>query len=411
MSTVILGPPPPRAGGATRRVLWELPADGHALLLGTCLPASELRRVTDRLFDGRSTLDDAQLLLAAAAQCTTCNRVSGALQRALDSRHAAALRRFGAARSGAELLGLWLAERDGDDFVGAFWAAIGHPHCDADLQDRLCLDLQTRLFALAARVRDDAAELAALHAELRTARAERERLQQRHADWRDLALAAREALLADIRTLRQECARLAALADRWRARAEALAAAAPDEPPRPPQERTATKPGKQPPAAGAAGRTDGEVSAALSTPPPAGPAEPAAPATAAADPPLDAAVLPRLDALAVLLVGGPPPFVPACRALVERLGGRFDHHDGGVEHSAHRLGAQLDAADLVLCQTGSVGHNAYARVKAHCKRRGTPCLYIDRPGIAAVERVLRRHGAGLPGAGFGPRPGQAEPAV
>ena len=44
---------------------------------------------------------------------------------------------------------------------------------------------------------------------------------------------------------------------------------------------------------------------------------------------------------------------------------------------------QLAAADLLVCQAGRLNHNAYARVKAHCKRSGKPCVYLDKRGPAA----------------------------
>ena len=37
------------------------------------------------------------------------------------------------------------------------------------------------------------------------------------------------------------------------------------------------------------------------------------------------------------------------------------------------------AADLVICQTSCVSHDAYWRVQDHCKRTGKPCLLIDQP--------------------------------
>jgi Uncharacterized protein conserved in bacteria (DUF2325) len=73
---------------------------------------------------------------------------------------------------------------------------------------------------------------------------------------------------------------------------------------------------------------------------------------------------------------------------VRRRGGEFEHHDGGIEDGAQRLGARLAAADLVLCQAGCISHNAYARVKAHCKRHRKPCVFIDKPGVGSFERAL-----------------------
>jgi hypothetical protein len=37
---------------------------------------------------------------------------------------------------------------------------------------------------------------------------------------------------------------------------------------------------------------------------------------------------------------------------------------------------------------GCISHNAYWRVKEHCKRHGKPCLFVETPSRSAMERVL-----------------------
>jgi DNA primase len=108
-------------------------------------------------------------------------------------------------------------------------------------------------------------------------------------------------------------------------------------------------------------------------------------------PPLPLAQQEPLDSLreqSVLCVGGRPASVPLYRLVVERQGARFLHHDGGAEESAARLDATLAAADLVLCQTGCISHDAYWRVKDHCKRTGKRCVFVESPSRAALERAL-----------------------
>jgi hypothetical protein len=119
----------------------------------------------------------------------------------------------------------------------------------------------------------------------------------------------------------------------------------------------------------------------LRTAPAAVPAEAVAAVPVAAPPP-------ELGDRAVLCVGGRPASVPLYRHIVERSGGRFLHHDGGDEQSVQRLDATLSAADLVICQTGCVSHDAYWRVKEHCKRHGKRCVFIENPGSASLKRAL-----------------------
>jgi siroheme synthase (precorrin-2 oxidase/ferrochelatase) len=90
----------------------------------------------------------------------------------------------------------------------------------------------------------------------------------------------------------------------------------------------------------------------------------------------------------VLCVGGIKHAVARYRRRIEQLGGQFAHHDGGIEESVQTLEARLNRADLVICQAACINHEAYHRVKRHCERTGTPCVYLDRPSLSRFERAL-----------------------
>ena len=122
--------------------------------------------------------------------------------------------------------------------------------------------------------------------------------------------------------------------------------------------------------------------------PPAAPAAPEPPPVAAvpSGPPVP------LRGRRVLCVGGMPGAQDRYRRLVETAGARFDFHDGGLEQGLHRLDRQLGAADLVVCQAGCLNHEAYRRVKGHCQKAGTPCLFVERPSLTHFVRTLARLG-------------------
>ena len=65
------------------------------------------------------------------------------------------------------------------------------------------------------------------------------------------------------------------------------------------------------------------------------------------------------------------------------------------------LEAHLDAADLVICQTGCMSHGDYWRVQDHCRRTGKVCLLVDQPGGLQIMRIHRQDG----------RAGEAAPAA
>ncbi|WP_203564796.1 DUF2325 domain-containing protein [Bordetella pseudohinzii] len=88
---------------------------------------------------------------------------------------------------------------------------------------------------------------------------------------------------------------------------------------------------------------------------------------------------------AVLCVGGDDSTAGLARQLVESTGGRFLTLEG--EEAA--LEASLRAADLVICQTGCISHDAYWRVRGHCKRTGKQCVLVDSP-VAVVQPPASR---------------------
>ncbi|KAF1042539.1 MAG: hypothetical protein GAK35_02653 [Herbaspirillum frisingense] len=85
----------------------------------------------------------------------------------------------------------------------------------------------------------------------------------------------------------------------------------------------------------------------------------------------------------VLCVGGLTGARNHYRAEIETRDGRFIHHDGGREDNLHRLTPMLAAADIVICASGNISHNAYHLVKSTCKKLGKPCVLVKGTGIAS----------------------------
>jgi len=95
-------------------------------------------------------------------------------------------------------------------------------------------------------------------------------------------------------------------------------------------------------------------------------------------------MLPSVREKAVLCVGqdlGQLQGANQAQHAIERAGGRFLHHAGTGDDQAtgEQLEASLVAADLVICQTGCVSHDAYWRVHDHCRRTGKQCVLVDQP--------------------------------
>lgn len=112
------------------------------------------------------------------------------------------------------------------------------------------------------------------------------------------------------------------------------------------------------------------------------------------EPPPEQPVTVYLRHQTVLCVGGRTGSVASYRDVIERVGGRFAHHDGGLQDASGVLDASLAAADLVICQTGCISHNAYWRVKDFCKRTGKRCVFVDNPSTSSLVRTLGQMAVG-----------------
>ena len=372
-----IGPP-----GSRRRRLWELDSSAHCPVLGVCLPIDQLRRLATKALPQHDGDDDYRLHCLAVAEAKRRGPLSELLHKELECRFALPLRHAAALKTCEALAAWWQAQCADAGMPGALWSVLTHARCDTVLQTQVLADVHMLQHQCGAAQRVERGRFVALQTENAALRQEllglRQRLQQQGAGLqlqlerlqgelmrrRAEAIGRETALLA----LSDELRALQALVPGLKARA-ALARQLQTQAERIVQlERALTRP-----------RQPAECEPGPEVPPaPDVPAERAAPAPG----------LPVLGDRAVLCVGGRPASVPLYRHIVERSGGRFLHHDGGDEHNVHRLDATLSAADLVICQAGCISHDAYWRVKDHCKRLGKRCVFVDNPGSASLRRAL-----------------------
>jgi hypothetical protein len=387
--------------GTRRRRLWDLPAHAHCPVVGVCLSLATLRRVAEKALGGEVLAGDYELHSGAVQECAHRGRLSEALQRELDRRHALALQRSNAVKDGEALRRWWVDGLRGDDLAGALWAALTHSRCDDALEQQVLHDVHMRQHQLGEGQGEQRRRLAALRAQCESLQGELAQLQERHA--RAVAEQARkiEQLQAEAVTRRAELiGRDTVIASLWD-ELRVLKEAAPDLKARHELaqaleaqiERTRSLEralSRAEMATQSERRRADEAQAALQrVQPVAANATPQHAERAQAD----------LSAQAVLCVGGRPASVPVYRRLVEHHGGRFLHHDGGEHDAPALLDGTLASADLVICQTGCISHDAYWRVKEHCKRTGKPCVFVDKPSRSGVMRALRQLSVAVPAPG------------
>lgn len=388
-ATVLPLPTPGAKTGSRRRRLWELDAHAHCPVVGVCLPLAALRRIVDKVLDGKAMADDYELHCGVIAECRRRTPIAEAVQRELDRRCMIALRQASLAKTPEGLAAWWQTASAGQDLAGAFWATLTHPRCTPELEHRVLGDVHMLQHQVGMARRVDlkhfeevmhengvlGRELAAAQ-QRNTRQADEHR--QRHEQQQSQILQLRAQLIGRdtlISSLRQELQTLEEAMPGLKNRQalaqdnEHLQRRLHDT------ERALMQ--AQHELERARARND-ELTLALHRLPPEATVTP--PET-----PDPAALADR----AVLCVGGRPASVPVYRHLVERTGGRFLHHDGGEEDNPAQLDATLAAADLVICQTGCISHDAYWRVKDHCKRTGKRCVFVETPSTAGLKRALR----------------------
>lgn len=377
--------------GSRRRRLWELPSQALCPVIGVCLPMPVLRRRLGKSLGGVPLNTDYDLHCGAINECGRRSPIAESLQRELDQRCAQALR-LAAQHKSTEALGRWWqAAQNGNDVAGALWATLTHARCEPELQEQVLRDIHMLQHQVGAANRADlqrleelADENQVLARELAQAQSRSSRLlAERQSQIEGLEaerlrlrgeLLARDSLLAG---LREEIAALEAAVPGLRHRQEQAQQIRQQQERIHQLERSLLQAQQQ--LEREQRRRQDDLAQRRE-----------AAADSGAELPTEALPVsaPSLSERAVLCVGGRQSVVPIYRQLIERTGGRFLHHDGGEEDAVAKLDASLAAADLVICQTGCISHDAYWRVKDHCKRHGKRCVYIESPSASSLRRAL-----------------------
>ena len=95
-----------------------------------------------------------------------------------------------------------------------------------------------------------------------------------------------------------------------------------------------------------------------------------------------------LSTRTILYVGGRPHQIPQLKALVERTGARFLHHDGGIEHSSSLLPGLISRADVLLFPIDCISHDAVATLKRLCRQLEKPYLPLRAASLATLASSL-----------------------
>jgi hypothetical protein len=372
--------------GSRRRRLWELPTNCHCPLIGVCLPLAMLRRLVNKLLVRPLEGDDYDVHVWAVHECASRNRMSELLQRTLDERFAVVLRQFRGLRDAAALHAAWRQAVDRGDVAGPFWATLTHPRCDLAMVENVVRDMHMIQHQAGASARVDIQRFEELQKLSAGLGRELDQARDKAARAADARAREQARLTGDAAQLRAELAQRDSTIESLRNELGALQAALPDLRDR---ERLARRVEELE----AREQAQSDKMAQLRQRFARERQEAAAPLLSPPVQPVPAAVSgPALDLAdkTVLCVGGRSGNVPNYRDLLEKEGARFMHHDGGLEQASELLDTSLAAADLVICQTGCISHQAYWRVKDFCKRNGKRCVFVDNPSTSSFSVCLRK---------------------
>jgi hypothetical protein len=381
----------PRIPRRTR--IWELSNHLHCSIVGTCLSTGELRQILAKaeMVDGTSDHDlHGQGVLLAGLR----DGRAKLLHKALDRRHRVALSRFDQAGSADEVRTLWRQAVKQGEIPGAYWAAITHPATDGALIREIFGEVHMLSHLVGAANRADIrrlseleAENAALHSKLARQQDHlRDGITSRDAKIRELSTLLARRIAGETDADRSDGSDQAALAKliaglEQRLRAETNRRAALEER----LARTAEMLDRERKQRSALERREGLLREELEAIEAGfgGQGDDATPDSAPS-------LAPSLAGLSVLYVGGRTGKLGHLRALCERLGADFLHHDGGVDDRSGLLGGLVNRADVVMFPVDCVSHEAVINVKRLCRQMSKPFVALRSTGLASFAAALSR---------------------
>jgi hypothetical protein len=116
-----------------RRRIWDLSGHYHCSIIGTCLSASELRKLLVKLDMAAPGDNDHDLHGRGVGLAGRQDMAGKLLNKALDERHQVTIKRYGRAKTEAELRAFWQQDVRAGDIPGGYWAVMTHPLAGHDL--------------------------------------------------------------------------------------------------------------------------------------------------------------------------------------------------------------------------------------------------------------------------------------
>lgn len=409
-SSAVDPPTPPVAPAVGDRLhIWQIAEKMHCSVLGTCLPLGEFIAIGRRMgykLDPKASPHEIHAW--AVDQMVAPNELARRVDKAIEKRYGAVAQRVRAARSESEVETRWRQVHGEGLIAGAYWGAMTHPLSGDTLRWRIFGEIHMLSHLIGASRR---ADLCRLH-ELELTTAEQSlRHQQLAADYgsllkknkrlaaelsaqqdqtkqleKKLAEAQERVTAIEVRTQsREREARIAELEELLvAARAERASA----------QSRAAELRAQLQEATTDNERKRGQLQELAAE---NGALELEITRNAVGLPEEPTPELGSLQGMRLLYVGGRTNLVPYYRSLIEDRGGRFLHHDGGLEQSLEAVTRVLCNVDVVICPVDCVSHAACLLAKQACRNLGKAFIPLRSAGLSSLARAVHAMGASSPG--------------
>lgn len=382
----------PDSLGSRRRRLWEMCGTAQCPVVGICLPMTVVKKLAVKyLQHTASRASDYETHCAVVVACKTKSAFGKMVQEQLDQRFHNELRSVQALKTREALQAHWNKHKEANHFPGVFWSVLSHPRCDAAMEFEVLGHAHMMQHQAGCERQTQENEKTALHEQLRAALAANKKLEEKYMA-SQLSHAQTQQLQQDtISTLQTELASQHGEMQKLKKTLSTLHAQKvnPDVSNTKELEllraRITTLKSVHLAELGNLQQHIKYLEAQLAKRPTAFAIQALDATSTNCAEPCDK----PLDKRCVLCVGGRPSAVPLYRQTVETRGATFMHHDGGQEEGIAQLDAKLNSADLVICQAGCVSHEAYFRVKEHCKKRGIQCVYVQNPSKSALRKALQ----------------------
>jgi hypothetical protein len=374
-----------------RPKIWDIAPSLHCSIIGTCLSAAELRQFFVRLGDANArTASDNVLHHSGVRAAVRHDLIGKLLNKALDNRHEATIRRFAKASDTTQVRELWLEAFEQGNIPGGYWAVLTHPATDRPLIEEAFGQVHMLSHMVGSSNRIDIVRLRTLERELavrdeKIARQEarlsdnsRERfgllhqveLLEAEVRRRDVADRATAEMVSNAATTSMLLQRL----DAEKAHSSVLASRVADlEEQIGRVHRSAATLNKQ------NDQLQREVKA-LEAELSIGEEDDSA-----------ARVESDLKGVTVLYVGGRPGLIDQLKKIVTKRGGTLLSHDGGIEENLAALPGLVSQAAVAFFPIDCVSHSAVGQIKKSCRDGHKSFIPLRTASVASFIAAIGNH--------------------